>query len=202
MKWAGLILLCAITLATSAAAEAAEPAAGSLLVASRGLQDPNFTRSVVFILEYSDEGALGIVLNRPTSIDLSSVIRELESSPYGRDRLFAGGPVEINTLWIIVSGPSRPEPSRRIFGDVYLCTSLSALEGIVDSDGKSTALLRVYAGYTGWGPGQLDQEIARGDWHILKADRESVFSTSPLDLWNLLIERSASFWTMSLPNRY
>ncbi len=170
------------------------PAKGQLLIASRNLHDPNFAQTVVLLLSYEPRGAMGIVINRPTDLQLATALPDLAELHGRTDRLFSGGPVGINVMLLLVRSRKRPESSEQIFGDVYASGRLKTLRQALRRKGK-TERVRAYAGYAGWGPGQLDQEIGRGDWFVTDADAATVFDMPPPDIWPKLIHRFSGEWT-------
>jgi putative transcriptional regulator len=173
------------------------PAKGRLLIAGRKLADPNFSETVVLLLTYGDHGAMGLVINRQTDVRLASAlpqVLELRDQP---DRVFVGGPVAGNVLVLLIRSGQRPEGSEPIFGDVYATGSLATLRQALGRKEK-TDRLRAYAGYAGWGPGQLDQEINRGDWYVAPADAAIVFDTPPPEIWPKLVDRFSGQWTKAM----
>lgn len=164
------------------------PAKGRLLVATPPLEDPNFDRTVVYVLEHHDEGALGVVINRPIDEQLDEPLErwmELQSDP---SLVFAGGPVETEALIALA----------RTTGDITDDDHLAPVNGeIASADlaadpvmmaGSITAL-RVFRGYSGWGPGQLEGEIEAGAWLVLDPEPDDLFSAEPGDLWRTVLRR-------------
>ncbi len=150
------------------------PAAGRLLVATPELQDPSFRGAVVLVLDHDEDGSLGVILNRPTAIVVSSVLPAWTSAVSPPEVLFEGGPVSRDSALAVARVPyDAPEPVgfRRIVGDL----------GIVDLDTPidvvSDALtgMRVFAGYAGWGAGQLDTELEEQAWYVVESVAEDVF---------------------------
>jgi putative transcriptional regulator len=176
-----------------------KPARGAFLVSAEKLIDPNFSETVVILLEYSTEGAMGLVINRPTRLRLSEVFPDIRGLRKRRDKLYAGGPVGMEQLVLLVRSSEKPEDSFQVFGDVYVCSRLEELERIVKG-GDPEEDFRTYAGYAGWAPGQLDSEVNRGDWYIMKADAESIFSPKPEKLWEKFIEKTRAQWTKGKPS--
>jgi putative transcriptional regulator len=164
-------------------------APGSLLIASATLLDPNFARCVLLLLDADPNGSLGVVLNRPSEVPVGEVLatwRDVASEP---DVLFRGGPVELDAALAV--GSLRGSAAELPAGWRPLTGTL----GIVDLDsppddflGRLTAL-RVYAGYTGWGADQLEDEIAGGSWHVVPAHEGDAFSNSPARLWRDVLRR-------------
>jgi putative transcriptional regulator len=170
-----------------------KPATGRFLIAKRSLRDPNFAEAVILLLSYSERGSMGVIINRPTGVRLATAlpkIKELRDRP---DRVFMGGPVAVNTMLLLARSRTRPTDSQLIFGDVYASGSMRALSEVVGQAGE-TERLRAYVGYAGWGPGQLDQEIGRGDWLVAPADTAAIFDTTPSDVWRKLLDRFSVEW--------
>ena len=164
-----------------------QPAAGSLLIASATLFDPNFARCVLLVLNSDSDGTLGVVLNRPTETPVGEVLSTWQDMTSEPGVFFRGGPVELNAALALGSLREGPEPS----GWRPLTGSL----GIVDLDappdeflGRLNAL-RVYVGYTGWGAEQLEGEIAEGSWHVVPAADHDLFSGNPDRVWGEVLRR-------------
>lgn len=175
----------------------AKLARGVFIVASRQLLDPNFSQTVVILIEYSSEGAMGLIVNRSTEVRLSRILPDLKALRKTKDTVYVGGPVGVDQLLLLIRSDRKPEESYHVFEDVYVCASLEVLNHIVKrQDGGDN--FRAYAGYAGWAAGQLDLEVARGDWHVITADAENVFSNNPADVWPRLIDRSTAQWTRLL----
>jgi len=184
---------------TAAGAGHARPAKGRFLVASRSLSDPNFAQTVVLLLVYEERGAMGVIINRPSHIPLASALPEFEELRRRKDPVFFGGPVGLDAALMLVRLATRPEDAQAIVKDVYLSGSRAVLRQAVGGAGKRNRL-RVYAGHAGWGAGQLDQEIGRGDWIVVDADPASIFELAPDDVWPRLIEHVSGQWTRATEN--
>ena len=166
---------------------------GKFLVASKQLRDPQFFETVVLLLEYDSKGAMGLVINRPTTVKLSKVLPEIEGLQRRSDTIYLGGPVAKNQLMLLIRTSSPPEGSRPVFKDIYLSSSQRVIEKMIDNP-DTPERFRVYAGYAGWAPGQLDHEVSRGGWHILQAGQERVFDKTPSEIWPELIRRTSALW--------
>ncbi len=158
-----------------------------MLVASRRLQDPNFRQTVILLIETGEAGAIGVILNRPTSATvgeaLPRLLPQLEVEAQADDLLFAGGPVSpLQPLFLSDAG-GRSDSREVVVGEVYLLTTREALD-----EATEVHSLRVFAGYAGWGPGQLETELGRSDWHLLPAEGRWVFTDDPFGLWTKLLE--------------
>jgi len=171
-----------------------QPARGRFLVASRGLRDPNFSQSVVLLLVHEARGSMGLIINRPTPLRLATLLPDVSELRDRRDHVSFGGPVGMNALTLLIRARRQPTRAEPIFGDVYATGDLASLREALGSKGERDQI-RAYVGYAGWGAGQLDQEIMRGDWHVGPADADSVFEPSPGELWDRLIDRFSGAWT-------
>jgi putative transcriptional regulator len=173
--------------------ERARPASalesGKFLVASRKIIDPFFSRSVVLLISYGETGAMGLIINRPTEMRLSDLFPEVEGLEDGAP-LFFGGPVERQRVMLLVRTGSEPKDALRIFDGVYISASSAVLKQMAGSPSPGESF-RVYSGYAGWARGQLEAEIARGDWHVLQADAGTVFDRDPREVWPELITHSS-----------
>ena len=170
-----------------------DPMAGRLLVATPLLADPNFRRAVVLIVEHEAvEGTLGIVLNRPTTIGVGQVLEQWTELATDPSVVFRGGPVAPNSALALALVPGKDEPVgwRALDG----APSLARL-GLLDLDAPPRLLapaiqsLRVYAGYAGWSPGQLEAEIDEGAWYVVSAEPGDVFAGDPDRLWRDVLHR-------------
>lgn len=159
---------------------------GQLLVAAPPLVDPNFDRTVVLVLEHGDDGGLGIVLNRPSTTTVHDVFpewRELVSPPAVA---FIGGPVATDAV-IALARRRRSD----VDGFVEIVDDLGTVNLAHDPDDLGAALksLRVFAGYAGWAPGQLESELAQGAWFVVSLKPEDVFATTPERMWRDILRR-------------
>jgi putative transcriptional regulator len=168
------------------------PARGMLLVAAPDLPDPRFARTVVLLLTHGTDGTMGVVVNRPTPVRLADVMPEGKGATARTDTVFLGGPVLPTGMLVLVRTAKPPSGSERIFADVHALMAGEAVRRILRSK-LPPARLRAYAGHAGWAPGQLDGELARGDWYVLPAEGGLVFSED--DVWPQLVERGEGTWT-------
>jgi putative transcriptional regulator len=160
----------------------------SLLLSMPQMQDPNFARAVVLLCDYDPDGAFGLVVNRPTEMPAGSMVR-LEPAVVGSNGLplCIGGPVEPERGWILLA-EAPPEPEYRTIGDgLYLSTSPELLRRVLTESPPPRA--RVLAGYAGWGPGQLDAELAQSAWLIGALDVDLLFDVEPQVMWETAIRR-------------
>lgn len=164
---------------------------GQLLVSGRHLRDPNFYRSVVLMLEDTDESSMGLVINRPSSIAVDAAMENLESTPASKDPIFSGGPVETSALFILHNCPELGDQDEQVCTGVFVTGSNESFEALIANDKNclESCGFRIYCGYAGWGTGQLAEELSRGDWHIIPAESELVFGDDPYHIWEACMER-------------
>jgi putative transcriptional regulator len=174
-----------------------ELAQGKFLVASRQLLDPNFRETVVLLIRYGPEGAMGLVINRPVQLKLSRVLPDVKELDRSKETLHLGGPVEPNRVLLLVRSAKPPEASMPVFGDVFLSSSQKVLQRLIKKPGKDERF-RIYAGYAGWAPKQLESEFDRGHWHVLKADTNTLFDKKPSEIWQELIQRVSVKWVRTI----
>jgi putative transcriptional regulator len=156
-------------------------ARGKVLVATRDVVDPNFRETVVLLTDYDSKGASGLIINRRTEAPMSQVLPNLKNGPVTAHPVFFGGPVEAGGL-ALVRSEAPPEGARHVFADVFLLNSRPGLDAEVAA-GAGPDTFRVYIGYSGWGPGQLERETIDGLWHVLDGDPGLVFDADPASLW-------------------
>jgi len=157
---------------------------GHLLVAGPTLVDPNFRRTVVLVGEHGEEGAMGLVLNRPSETDVDEAVPPLADLEGVDELVYVGGPVQPEAV-VVLGDFTDPEQA-----GVLVVGSIGFLPGEVDRDELGElARARVYAGYAGWGPGQLEQELEEGSWIVEPAQPEDVFTDAPDQLWSEILRR-------------
>lgn len=161
---------------------------GRLLVATPSLLDPNFFRTVVLMVEHSDDGAAGLVLNRPSEMPLDEgPLKAWEDVAAEPPLVFVGGPVQPAAAVCLAraaadAAPTGFEPVVDGLGVVDIGREMAELRPCVER-------IRVFAGYAGWGPGQLETEIEEGAWYVLDADPEDALSSQPGGLWRSVLKR-------------
>lgn len=158
---------------------------GQLLVASPTLADPNFERTVVLIAEHSDEGAMGLVLNRPSETPVADAVPDLAELVIDDEPIRIGGPVQVQAVAVLAEFEDTGRAAALVFDDVGL---VAAREDVEQLPGE-TRRACVFAGYAGWGPGQLEGELEREDWIIEPALREDLFDTEADELWSAVLAR-------------
>jgi putative transcriptional regulator len=160
----------------------------TLLLSMPQMQDPNFARTVVLLCDYVPEGAFGLVLNRPTELPATEMVR-LDPPVVGGNRLplYIGGPVQPERGWILVAEPPRDDEFRTIVEGLYLTASPAVLRMVLETRPEPRA--RVIAGYAGWGPGQLDDELAQSAWLMADVELDLVFDVEAARMWETAIRR-------------
>jgi putative transcriptional regulator len=161
-------------------------ATGRFLIASRRLTGSVFSRTVVLLLDHRDDGTLGVIVNRPTGTSLTRLLPELARLGRGSDTVYLGGPVDPEVMVFLIRAGSAPPDSRLVLGDVHATGSVEALRQVIDQHAP-TNRFHAYVGYAGWGPGQLDAEVVRGDWFVAEASPELIFDPKITGLWDRLI---------------
>jgi putative transcriptional regulator len=178
-------LLLATLVATAATPAPSAPPRlepGVFLYASPSLGDPNFAEAVVLLLDHGPGGSLGVIVNRPTHLGVRDAVEEL-AEMRGLDlRVYRGGPVQPQALFALVRQPRPLGDAKRILPDVHFSTQPQQWREVA-KDPEAASRLRVYAGYAGWGRGQLDREMSTGAWIVAPADARSIFSSEPSALW-------------------
>lgn len=157
---------------------------GQLLVAGPSLVDPNFRRAVVLVGEHSDEGALGVVLNRPSSASVQDAVPELTALVEGAASVHVGGPVQPSAIVVLAEFADPERAGTLVLEDVGFFPA----EVDPDEIGELRRT-RVFAGYAGWGPGQLDDELSEGSWIVETAVPDDVFTPDPDSLWSEVLRR-------------
>ncbi|MGW3651724.1 YqgE/AlgH family protein [Streptomyces sp. NPDC000878] len=168
---------------------------GRLLVATPALADPNFDRAVVLLLDHDEKGSLGVVLNRPTPVDVGDILEGWADLAGAPGVVFQGGPVSLDSALGIavipgggVSGERTPLGWRRVHGAIGLVD----LEAPPELLAKALGSLRIFAGYSGWGPGQLQDELTDGAWYVVESEPGDVSSPAPERLWREVLRRQRS----------
>jgi len=169
-----------------------DSARGQLLIAGPSLLDPNFWRTVVLVVEHTDEGALGLVLNRPSETTVGDAVPALEALVDREGQLFIGGPVQPSSVIVLGEFEDPTDAALLAFDDVGVLGAGSSPE-------ESTVGLRsgrAFVGHAGWGPSQLDDEIERGDWILEPARLQDAFADEPQELWSSVLTRKGGNYAL------
>jgi len=155
------------------------------LIAMPGLQDSNFFHTVTYICEHNDDGAMGIVLNRPTDLHLNDIVAQMDIPPgepaTGEQTIYLGGPVQTDRGFVLHTPARRWDSTLQINPEISVTTSRDILQAIVGGEGPEKSLVAL--GYAGWGPGQLEQELSANAWLSGPADRTIIFDLEPEQRW-------------------
>ncbi len=174
---------------------------GDILVANEKLADPNFAESVVLIVHYDDdEGTVGLIINRQTEIPLSQIFPKKKHTTH--DPAYMGGPVAITAVQALIRLPGKTDQATRVMADIFVTGAKELIEKSIASRFDASKF-RVYLGYAGWAPGQLEAEIRLGAWSVVNRDPKIVFDGDPDSLWSRLIREShmqTAFALMPVPS--
>jgi putative transcriptional regulator len=169
-----------------------ETLAGQLLLASPTLRDPNFERTVVLIGLHSDEGAMGVVLNRPSGVTVAEAAPQLEQAVGETAAVYMGGPVQQSSIVFLAEFLDPAPAGVLVLGRI----GFPAPDADIDELSEATERVRVFAGFAGWGEGQLEAEIEEGDWIAQAALPEDVFTDVPEQLWSRVLTRKGGSYAL------
>ena len=166
-----------------------QPASGRLLVSTPLLTDPNFTRTVIYLLEHDGGGTVGVVANRPSRTPVGQVLPDWHDAISEPPVVFAGGPVQPDGALCLgrLRGPAR-SAARQIVDEVATID----LDGDVGDAAAATSRLRVFAGHAGWAPGQLERELLERAWWVLPGTPADLFDEAPRSLWARVLRRQGA----------
>ena len=164
---------------------------GQLLIASPSLIDPNFCRTVVLVTEHTEEGAAGLVLNRPSPAAVAEVVPQLEPLVADGEQVWLGGPVQPNAVLVLGEFLDLDDAAVPLFDSLGF-PSLDDPDGIV----PVTTRRRIFAGYAGWGGGQLEDELGREDWILEPAVPDDAFTDEPEELWAAALRRKGGVYEL------
>jgi putative transcriptional regulator len=165
---------------------------GQLLLASPTLMDPNFKRAVVLIGVHSEEGAMGVVLNRPSEVTVGEAVPALEQVVQEQEPVYVGGPVQPSSIVFLAEFLDPTPAGLLVLGRI----GFPAPDADIDELTEATARRRVFAGYAGWSEGQLDAEVDQGDWIAHIAVPDDVFTEVPDELWSSVLTRKGGSYSL------
>jgi putative transcriptional regulator len=183
---AAMAILCGAASALGQSTRVEDLAAGKLLVSSRALGDPNFAEAVVLLIQYDDQGAVGLMINRRTKATISSIVQNLNTAKHGSDPIYIGGPVEMTTVLGLLRSRKKADEAISVLSDVYLVSGKAPLEKTLGAS-VGPGDMRLYLGYCGWTGGQLENEMRLGGWWIFDGNAGLVFDPEPGSVWPRLI---------------
>ena len=184
-----LSLTAALLLAPASALAQAETARTFLLVAQPDMLDPNFSRTVVLVMRPEDGGPLGVILNRPTPVQLRELYPDRAELAARDDLVFFGGPVQPDALLFAFRSAVKPPKGLNVTGDIYISGFSEVLDELLEHPENANEQ-RFFAGYAGWAQGQLEFEIARGGWYTLPLEVDAIFKMNPFTLYDELLKRA------------
>lgn len=191
-RWSGPLAITAAVLCSALVVPAQSThdlGIGKLLVAKRDAPDSTFAETVILVVRYTHGGTVGLMLNRRTEVPISRALEPLKGAGGRSDPVFAGGPVELPNVLALLRANVMPEGAEHVTGKVYLVPTGALLEKTL-AKRPDPADFRVYLGYCGWSPGQLENETRHGFWQVLSGSADIVFDSEPETLWSRLIERA------------
>jgi putative transcriptional regulator len=156
---------------------------GKLLVSSPSLLDPNFRKTVVLVAHHDDEGAMGLVLSRPSTVTAVDAVPALLGIPGADDPVFVGGPVQPEAFMVLAEFEDVDDAAAPIMED------LGFMPADTEPDDLSIKRLRLFAGYSGWGSGQLEAELGEDSWIVVDAVADDAFADDPDELWRVVLHR-------------
>jgi putative transcriptional regulator len=161
--------------------------AGKLLISSPSMSDANFDRTVVFMIEHTDEGALGVVINRPAPIDVTDAVPQWAAFVGEPPVIFIGGPVAQGSV-LALARAEKEEPTAEF---TPVLGAVGVLDATLEPSELATPILevRLFSGYSGWAPGQLERELEVGAWFVIDAEPDDPLSTQPENLWAVVLKR-------------
>lgn len=162
---------------------------GRLLVATPTLRDPNFERAVIWMLEHGADGALGIVINRPSELPVAEPLPGWAGHAGDLPMVFVGGPVAVSSVIGVARLDGENEPAEGVWERVVGSVGVLDLAADPAAVGASIGTLRCFAGYAGWAPEQLEAELAEGAWFVLETDLADLFTERPNELWRSVLAR-------------
>jgi len=176
------VFLLVLGMSWPASADTAKPVTTILIVAHAELPDSNFKDAVVLVMNNIASAPAGLIINRPTRVAVASLFPDVERLAQVDDKVYFGGPVQTETVSFLFRADTPPEEAIQVLDGVYLSTNAELLRKLLDRE-KPMEGLRIFIGYSGWGPGQLQAEIARGDWTLAPADTGAIFSRKSEHPW-------------------
>lgn len=164
---------------------------GQFLVATKGLGDQTFYKTVVLIVEHGSNGAMGLVVNRPSSVMVAHALSEHFQLPDIDDLVFVGGPVEPGALFVLHNWREFDDDDSTVVPEIYVGSNPDIFEQIIHlaADGQAGLQFRIFSGCAGWAPDQLEGELGRGDWFQIPATSALILNDDPYEIWDLALRK-------------
>ena len=163
---------------------------GKLLVSSPSLLDPNFRKTVVLVAHHDDDGAMGLVLSRPSEVAAADAVPLLEGLPGCNDPVFVGGPVQPEAFMVLAEFEDVAQAAAPIMG------RLGFMPAEIEPRDLAITRLRLFAGYSGWGEGQLEAELDESSWIVVDAETDDAFADDPDELWRTVLHRQGGAFSI------
>ena len=170
-----------------------DPAKGRFLVATPRLNGSVFEQSVILLIDYSLVGATGLIINKLSAVTASEAFPDIRELADYRGNINLGGPIKIRHFLFLIRSGNRPLESKEILQDLYFSASMNTLKESANRKEKGVKF-RMYFGYSGWSPGQLEREIRRGSWYVMEGEQDVVFSEKTSLIWQNLIRKRSPFY--------
>ncbi|MCP3867420.1 MAG: hypothetical protein GY703_04845 [Gammaproteobacteria bacterium] len=174
------------------------PDTGFFLVASEEMPDPRFKESVILVTRHHLGETVGVAVNKPSEIEIATILPQNGLMDKHAKLLYFGGPLARQSLLFLIRSKEQPQPSLRIFDNVFLSADRQVLAEVLRHP-KPYSGIRVFLGYAGWKKGQLESEIRQGTWHLQQADTDIIFHSDPKAIWRKLIDRLKEGRWVQLP---
>ena len=164
---------------------------GHYLIAGNWLRDPNFYKTVVLMVEHNADGAMGLVVNRPSSVTVAHALSEHFNLPETDDLVYVGGPVEPSALFVLHNSKELNDGESSVLPGLYVGANAQVFESVVRQawEGDPDLKFRIFSGCAGWGPDQLEGELTRGDWYHRPATLDPLFFIDPYEVWDHMVKK-------------
>lgn len=171
------------------------PSRGTLLIANPFLKDPNFSRTVIFLCDHTNEGSFGFILNKKFSKNLEELIPEITISKFP---VFQGGPVQKDALHFLHEYPELISGGEEVLNNVFWGGNFESLLSNLKNNDIDNGRIRFFIGYSGWSEGQLENELKEESWLTVKATRKLIFDTKPEDIWKNALKHLGGNYEMMI----
>lgn len=171
------------------------PSRGTLLIANPFLKDPNFSRTVIFLCDHTNEGSFGFILNKKFPKNLEELLPDLTISTFP---VFQGGPVQKDALHFLHEYPELIGGGEEVLNNVFWGGNFESLLSNLKNNDIDSSRIRFFIGYSGWSEGQLENELKEESWLTVKATRKLIFDTKPGDIWKNALKHLGGNYEMMI----